>query len=149
MMDVVTVVVAIATLLMITIKNYDTHATSFVTASVWTYIHPSNKDQTIKANRLTIKFCAKYACRKTEKLGFYNRTHTTSQNMIGGSPTTNGANEGELPATDAYLSSRYSPTSTETAQSGNIESNLVDPDPKPDELIFKETFVSSVVDGGA
>ena len=70
-------------------------------------------------------------------MGFYHRTHTTSQHIIGGSPKTNGANEGKSLATDANPSSNHSPTSVEIAQAGNIASNS---DPNPDELIFEGAF---------
>ena len=32
--------------------------------SVWKYVHPSDKDQTVEANGITFKFCAKYSYHK-------------------------------------------------------------------------------------
>ena len=82
-------------------------------------------------------------------MGFYHRTHTTSQHITGGFPTTNGANEGDSATTDEYIYSNHRSTSVETVQAGNIDSSLVDPDPNPDELIFEGLFISLVVDDGA
>ena len=82
-------------------------------------------------------------------MSFYNRTHTTYQHITGGSPIINGSKKGDSHVTDANPSSNHSPASAETAKAGNIDSNLVDPDPNPDELIFEGAFLSLVVDDGA
>ena len=132
--------------------NSDTStSTNVAPASVWKYIHPSDKDQTIEVNGITFKFCAKCTCRKTGRVGFYNRTHTTSQHRGGGSNTTATGTEGAegvvpVSASGNSPSSNHSPTSDVTAQADNLTSSLVD---DPDELIFEGAFLSPAVDDGA
>ena len=121
--------------------NSDTStSTNVAPASVWKYIHPSDKDQTIEVNGITFKFCAKCTCRKTGRVGFYNRTHTTSQHINSGLSKTEDEDEGDL------LTSNANPFSNHSSL-GNADSNLVSTD--PDELVFEGAFLSSMVDDGA
>ena len=47
--------------------------------SIWKYIHPSDQDQVIEGNVVTLKFTENVRCSCTGKLGFYNRSHMTSK----------------------------------------------------------------------
>ena len=118
--------------------------------SIWEYMHPSNKDKTIGVNEITFKFCAKYTCRKTRRMGFYYRTHTTSQYRVGGFNTFATGTEGaegvvHVLTSGNSSSSNHSPTSDDTAQASNLTSYLVD---DLYELIFERSFLSSAVDNG-
>ena len=57
--------------------------------STWKYLKPADENQCIEVNDTRFYWCGKCHCRKTGKVGFYNKTHSTLQHRQGGNRNSN------------------------------------------------------------
>lgn len=108
-------------------------------ASIWKYIHPSDKNQKLEVNGKTYYFCEKCICHHTSKTGFYNTTHTTSQHAPGvgrrrnPSDSTPAAQGNMTPVEDTSSKNSKKPNKADDDTSDDVESD-------PDSLHFEGAF---------
>ena len=48
---------------------------------IWKYLKPADEDQCIVIHDIKYFWCGKCVCRRTNQVGFYNRTHSTSKHQ--------------------------------------------------------------------
>ena len=97
-------------------------------SNAWKYIKPADEDQKVTMNGMDFFFCGKCRCRRTGKVGFYNRTHSTSQHRAGQGNGGRNNSSNEAPAA--------------TSESGGDEANLSpveDATPPPDDSSSKQS----------
>ena len=108
---------------------------SLIPGAVWKYIKPANLDQEITMNGNQYWYCAKCRCTRTNKTGFYNRTHPTSQHVAGAglgatsraaAASTSGTASESSSAAPGQADSNLSPVEEET---DSADSASVDADP--------------------
>ena len=105
-----------------------------VPGAVWKYIKPANLDQEIMMNGHSYFYCAKCRCTRTNKTGFYNRTHPTSQHVAGAglgaasraADVSNPAAPGSTPSAPNSSDANLSPVDDDN---DSADSASVDADP--------------------
>lgn len=108
----------------------DTSNTSTAPAAVWKYIHPANDDQILIVNGKTFKFCKYCKCHSTQKVGFYQLSHSSSDHVHAAPPRND----------DTTPEGHHSPDhEVDYSTPADLAEGEVDPDPMDSSL--KEPFI--------
>ena len=143
-------------------NNTSTVPPSSAPASVWKYIWPANHDEVIEVNNKKYYFCKFCVCHTSGKVGFYNRSHTSSNHQAGrgiGSRPNNSDSSSSTSSTAASSGTESSDTTNDNAQgnmtpipeshddnaeTASLAGSQVDPDPNG--LEYQGAFLSEDLD---
>ena len=137
--------------------------------SDWRYCKPADDNATMTVNDLLYKYCKHCKCKRTGRIGFFNRTHSSSEHKFPRVDAASSVSSGATTATeDSTVASSISSLGSTSAAAGNLgavitpaskvvsapssmppvpEHDHVDPD--PDGLEFVGAFIADDSQDGA
>lgn len=118
----------------------------------WKYIHPADENAIVEIDGVEWKFCNHCRCRRTQKAGFFNKTHTSRDHQFGNRSTgnsnaSNPSSGAEATAPGASLSPADDPDPVPTPIKREPSGDEVDTDPNG--LVFEGAYLAPFDDDGA